>query len=283
MRLVSFLRPDGTASFGTAVDDAVLDAGGVVSDRFADLKAVLASDAASQLAGVGDALPLDSVTFLPPIPNPEKILCVGLNYLPHILESGRPHPEYPSFFTRYPSSVVGHNVPLERPRASREFDYEGELAVVIGKDGRHIAEADAWDHIAGYSCFNEGSIRDYQNHTTQFWPGKSFERSGSMGPWLVTPDEVGDIMKQSLTTRVNGNVEQHTPISDLAIGIPEIIAYASTVLTLRAGDIIVTGTPGGVGRYRKPQLYLEPGMDVEVEITGVGLLRNEVTDEPPIG
>lgn len=280
MRLASFLRPDGTPSFGTAVDDAVLDAGSVVSDRYPDLKSVLAHEAARQINGVGDPLPLDSVTFLPPVPNPEKILCVGLNYLPHILESGRPHPEYPSFFTRYPSSVVGHNVPIERPRASREFDYEGELALVIGRDGRHISEADAWEHIAGYSCFNEGSIRDYQNHTTQFWPGKSFERSGSMGPWLVTPDEVGDIMEQSLTTRVNGNVEQHTPISDLAIGIPEIIAYASTVLTLRAGDIIVTGTPGGVGRYRNPQLFLEPGMDVEVEITGVGLLRNEVTDEP---
>ena len=170
-------------------------------------------------------------------------------------------------------------MPIERPRASREFDYEGELALVIGRDGRHIAAADAWDHIAGYACVNEGSVRDYQNHTTQFWPGKSFERSGAMGPWLVTPDEVGDIREQVLTTRVNGNVEQNAPISDLAIGIPEIIAYASTVTTLRAGDVIVTGTPGGVGRYRKPQLFLEPGMDVEVEITGVGCLRNGVIDE----
>ena len=279
MRLASFICPDGTQSFGTAVDGAVLDAGAVLGERFPDLKAVLAAGTADVLEGVGEAIALDQVTLLPPIPNPEKILCVGLNYLPHILESGRPHPEYPSFFTRYPSSVVGHNVPIERPRASREFDYEGELALVIGKDGRHISENDAWDHIAGYSCFNEGSIRDYQNHTTQFWPGKSFERSGSMGPWLVTPDEVGDVMEQTLTTRVNGNVEQFTPISDLAIGLPEIIAYASTVLTLRAGDVIVTGTPGGVGRYRKPQLFLEPGMDVEVEISGVGLLRNEVVDE----
>ena len=279
MRLASFIRPDGTQSFGTSVDGAMLDAGAVLGERFPDLKAVLAAGAADELEGVGEAIALDQVTLLPPIPNPEKILCVGLNYLPHILESGRPHPEYPSFFTRYPSSVVGHNVPIERPRASREFDYEGELALVIGKDGRHISENDAWDHIAGYSCFNEGSIRDYQNHTTQFWPGKSFERSGSMGPWLVTPDEVGDVMEQTLTTRVNGNVEQFTPISDLAIGLPEIIAYASTVLTLRAGDVIVTGTPGGVGRYRKPQLFLEPGMDVEVEISGVGLLRNEVVDE----
>jgi 2-keto-4-pentenoate hydratase/2-oxohepta-3-ene-1,7-dioic acid hydratase in catechol pathway len=282
MRLASFTRPDGTSSYGTADDTTIRDAGAELSGKYADLKAVLAAGATATLEGVGDPLPLSSVTLLPPVPNPEKILCIGLNYLPHILESGRPHPEYPSIFTRFPSSIVGHGVAIERPRASREFDYEGELALVIGKDGRHIAEDDAWDHIAGYSCFNEGSIRDYQNHTTQFWPGKSFERSGSMGPLLVTPDEVGDIREQTLTTRVNGNVEQHAPISDLAIGIPEIIAYASTVLTLRAGDVIVTGTPGGVGRYRKPQLFLEPGMVVEVDIGPVGCLRNDVVDEAPL-
>lgn len=279
MQLVSFTRPDGAASFGTLVGDQVLDVKAALGERFDDLKAVLAAGAVDQLKGAGAALALDSVTLLPPVPNPEKIICVGLNYLPHILESGRPHPDYPSLFTRYPSSIVGHGTPIERPRASREFDYEGELAFVIGKDGRHIPEADAWDHIAGFACFNEGSVRDYQNHTTQFWPGKSFERSGSMGPALVTRDAVGDIRDQTLTTRVNGNVEQQAPISDLAIGIPEIIAYASTVLTLRAGDIIVTGTPGGVGRYRKPQLFLEPGMTVEVEITNVGTLRNGVIDE----
>lgn len=280
MRLASFLRPDGTATYGTAEGDMLRDAGAVLGDRYPDLKSVLAAGATRDLKGVGEAIPAAGITFLPPVPNPEKILCIGLNYLPHILESGRPHPEYPSIFTRYPASIVGHGTPIERPRASREFDYEGELALVIGTDGRHIAEADAWDHIAGYACFNEGSVRDYQNHTTQFWPGKSFERSGAMGPHLVTPDEVGDILAQTLTTRVNGNVEQNAPISDLAISIPEIIAYASTVLTLRAGDIIVTGTPGGVGRYRKPQLFLEPGMSVEVEITNVGTLVNGVIDEP---
>lgn len=279
MRLASFIRPDGSRSYGTAEDGHVLDAGAALAGKYPDLKAVLAAGEARELQGLGEALPCDAITFLPPVPNPDKILCVGLNYLPHILESGRPHPEYPSLFTRYPSSVVGHGVPIVRPKASREFDYEGELAFVIGRDGRHIAEADAWDHIAGYACFNEGSVRDYQNHTTQFWPGKSFEQSGAMGPWLVTPDEVGDIRDQTLTTRVNGNMEQHAPISDLAIGIPEIIAYASTVLTLTAGDIIVTGTPGGVGRYRKPQLFLEPGMSVEVEISKVGCLRNEVAQE----
>lgn len=279
MRLASFKRPDGTTSFGTVTETGLLDAGAALDGRYGDLKSILAAGAVAELKGFGTPLAMEDVTLLPPIPNPEKILCVGLNYLPHILESGRQKPEYPSIFTRYPASIVGHGTPIERPRVSREFDYEGELALVMGRDGRHIAEADAWDHIAGYACFNEGSVRDYQNHTTQFWPGKSFERSGAMGPWIATPDEVGDIREQTLTTRVNGAIEQQAPISDLAIGIPEIIAYVSTVLTLRAGDIIVTGTPGGVGRYRKPQLFLEPGMSVEVEISNVGRLRNEVIDE----
>lgn len=279
MKLVSFLRADGTAGYGTAEGDMVRDAGAALGDAFPDLKSVLAAGAVARLQGLGDALAMDSVTMLPPVPNPDKVLCIGLNYLPHILESGRPHPQHPSIFTRYPESLVGHGVPLERPSASREFDYEGELAVVIGKAGRHIAAQDAQSHILGYSIANEGSVRDYQNHTTQFWPGKSFERSGSLGPWIVTSDEVGDITRQTLTTRVNGNVEQHTPISDLAIGIPEIIAYASTVITLRPGDVILTGTPGGVGRYRKPQLFLEPGMSVEVEVTGIGTLVNGIVDE----
>jgi 2-keto-4-pentenoate hydratase/2-oxohepta-3-ene-1,7-dioic acid hydratase in catechol pathway len=279
MRLVSFLRADGTASYGTCDGDMVRDAGATLSGRYADLRAVLAAGAVAELDGVGNALPLASVTLLPPIPNPEKILCIGLNYLPHILETGRAKPEYPSIFTRYPDSVVGHGTPLTRPKASHKFDYEGELAVIIGKTARHVAAENAWDVIAGYSCFNDGSIRDYQNHTTQFWPGKSFERSGSFGPWIVTADAVGDITAQTLTTRVDGNVEQHTPISDMAIGIPDLIAYASTVTTLKPGDVIATGTPGGVGNHRKPQLFLAPGMNVEVEITNVGTLSNGVIDE----
>lgn len=279
MKLVSFLRPDGSASYGTSDGAVVYDAGAEMGAGFPDLKSVLRAGAVARLSGVGAALPLAAVTLLPPVPNPDKILCIGLNYLPHILESGRPHPTHPSIFTRYPESLVGHGQPLVRPRASREFDYEGELAVVIGKAGRHIPEGQAAAHVLGYSILNEGSVRDYQNHTTQFWPGKSFERSGSMGPWIVTADEVGDITAQHLTTRVNGNVEQHTPISDLAIGIAAIIAYASTVITLQPGDVIATGTPGGVGRYRKPQLFLEPGMAVEVEITGIGTLSNGIVDE----
>lgn len=279
MRLVSFERADGTRSYGTVDGRAVLDAGAVLGGRFPDLAAVLAAGEVGHLRGLGPELALEAVRLLPPIPAPGKILCIGLNYLPHILETGRARPEKPSIFTRYADSLVGHGAPLVRPAASTKFDYEGELAVVIGKAGRHIAESDAWDHIAGYAGFNDGSIRDYQNHTTQFWPGKNFERSGSFGPWIVTPDEVGDITAQRLTTRVNGMVVQDTPISDLAIGIPALIAYASTVTTLHPGDVIATGTPGGVGNHRKPQLFLEPGMTVEVEITNVGVLSNGVIDE----
>jgi 2-keto-4-pentenoate hydratase/2-oxohepta-3-ene-1,7-dioic acid hydratase in catechol pathway len=274
MRLVSFLRPGGGTGYGTTDGTRILDAAAVLGDRYPDLRAVIAADALGELEGTGPALVLSDVTLLPPIPAPEKILCIGLNYLPHILETGRDKPEKPTIFTRYPDSVVGHGSPLICPSASDKFDYEGELAVIIGKPGRHIAEADTWDHIAGYSCFNDGSIRDFQGHTTQFWPGKNFEGSGGFGPWMVTPDEVGDITAQSLTTRVNGNVEQHTPISDMAITIPELIAYASTVTTLKPGDVIATGTPGGVGNHRKPQLFIRPGTVVEVEISGVGTLSN---------
>ena len=208
-----------------------------------------------------------------------KFICIGLNYMSHIKETGRDKPTYPSIFTRYPSSIVGHGTPLVRPKVSDKFDYEGELAVIIGKACRHVSTEAAQDVIAGYTCFNDGSIRDFQVHTTQFWPGKSFEASGAMGPWIATADEVGDVTKQTLTTRINGNVEQQAGIDDLAITIPEMIAYLSQILTLQPGDVIATGTPGGVGRFREPQLYLEPGMTAEIEITGIGTLSNGIVDE----
>lgn len=279
MRLVSFKKADGTTSYGTCDGTMIRDAGAELSGAYADLRAVLAAGAAAELEGKGPELAMSDVTLLSPVPNPDKIICIGLNYMSHINETGRDKPKHPSIFTRYPSSVLGHDVPLVRPKASHDFDYEGELAVVIGKEGRHISQEDAWDHIAGYSCFNDGSIRDYQIHTSQFWPGKSFDNSGSMGPWLVTCDEIADITSAQLTTRVNGNVEQQSTVDDLAITIPEIIAYCSTVTTLLPGDVIATGTPGGVGKFRKPQLYLEPGMTCEVEIDGIGILRNGVVDE----
>lgn len=279
MRLVSFTTKSGQKSYGTVEGDIVLDAGAVLKERFSDLRAVLEENAVQELAGKGEAIALTDVTLLPPIGNPEKILCVGLNYTSHIEETGRPRPAQPALFTRYPSSLIGHDQPLIRPKASHEFDYEGELVVIIGKSGRHISKDDAMSHVAGYTCMNEGSIRDYQIHTSQFWPGKSFEASGSIGPWIVTADEITDITQETVTTRINGEIVQQARFDDLAFSIPEIIAYISTVITLIPGDVIATGTPGGVGKFRKPQLYLVPGMVAEVEITGIGALINSVADE----
>jgi 2-keto-4-pentenoate hydratase/2-oxohepta-3-ene-1,7-dioic acid hydratase in catechol pathway len=279
MRLVSFVHGDGRQSYGTTDGETLHDAGAVLGGRWADLGAVLAAGAVADLDGAGPTLPLAAVRLLPPLVRPGRILCIGLNYLPHILETGRPRPQYPSIFTRDPASVVGHGAALVRPRASRRFDYEGELAVVIGKAGRHIDAAAAWGHVAGYACFNDGSIRDFQNHTPQYWPGKNFEKSGAFGPWIVTAEAAGDITARTLTTRIDGAVVQQSPIADLAFGIPDLIAYASTVTTLNPGDVIATGTPGGVGNHRTPQLFLEPGMTVAVEIDGIGTLANGVIDE----
>lgn len=280
MRLVSFKRPDGTASYGIMQGDKIKDCGDALSATYPDMRAVMTAGATAELeTAEGPLLDLGDVTLLSPLPNPDKIICIGLNYLSHIKETGREKPKYPSIFTRYPSSVLGHDVPLIRPKVSEKFDYEGELAVIIGKEGRHIAEADAWDYVGGYAPFNDGSIRDYQIHTSQFWPGKSFDDTGSMGPWIVTPDEIDNIGDAHLQTRVNGMTVQDTLINDLAITIPEIIAYCSTVTKLLPGDILVTGTPGGVGRFREPPLYMKEGDVCEVEISGIGLLSNPIVDE----
>lgn len=281
MRVCSYLMADGGSSYGVVDGEAIVDAGARMRARFADLRAVLDADALDELrSGTGgERLALSAVTLLPPVANPDKILCIGLNYQTHIRETGRDAPQKPSIFTRYPSSIVGHGVDLVRPKASVWFDFEGELAVVIGKRGRAIPAASAYEHVAGYSCFNDGSIRDFQRHTTQFWAGKNFDRSGSLGPWLVTADEFGDPAARSMTTRLNGEVMQSTPISDLAFDVPALIAYISTVTELLPGDIIATGTPSGVGLFREPKLFLKPGDRVEVEITGIGVLANSIVDE----
>ena len=219
---------------------------------------------------------MSDVTLLSPVPNPDKIICIGLNYMTHIKETGRDKPAKPSIFTRYPSSVVGHEQPLIRPEASDWFDYEGELAVIIGKPGRNIDPQDAMSHVGGYSCFNDGSIRDYQRHTSQFWAGKNFDDSGSMGPWLVTADELTAPDAQTMETRLNGEVVQSTPIADLAFNISELIAYLSIVTKLLPGDVIATGTPSGVGFFRDPKLFMKPGDRVEVEISGIGTLANPI-------
>ncbi len=207
-----------------------------------------------------------------------RILCVGVNYRPHIKEMGRQIPDYPVVFVRFPESLVGPGEAIVRPRVSEQFDFEGEVAVVIGKPARHVSRDDAYEYIAGYRCFMDGSIRDWQRHTPQFTAGKNFDRSGAIGP--VTPaDEIADPAALQLTTRVNGELMQEGCVADLVFDIPALVEYCSTFTELRPGDVIATGTPGGVGAARTPPVWLRDGDVVEVEITDVGILRNPVRDE----
>ena len=279
MKLVSYTIGDN-ASYGIWRDDGIVDLPARVAGAGSTLRSIL--DRLDDVRPYADAAPdhaHDAVELLPPVPDPKKILCVGLNYKSHIAETGRDAPAYPILFPRYPDSLVGAGQDLVRPRASTDFDYEGELAFVIGRGGRHIAAADALDHVAGFACFNDGSIRDWQRHTTQFMPGKSFWRSGSFGPWLVTPDEVGEIGPLKLTTRLNGEVMQQASLDDLLFGVPDLIAYLSTILPVEPGDVVATGTTGGVGLFRQPQVWMKPGDRVEVEIDRLGVLSNGIADE----
>jgi 2-keto-4-pentenoate hydratase/2-oxohepta-3-ene-1,7-dioic acid hydratase in catechol pathway len=210
--------------------------------------------------------------------SPKKILCVGVNYRPHIEEMGRDVPEFPVVFTRFASSLVGNDEPVIRPQVSEQFDFEGELAIVIGTTARHVPRDRALDYVGGYCCFLDGSVRDWQRHTMQFTAGKNFEQSGAIGP-VVAADKVGDPTELELTTRVNGEVMQQGRIADLVFDIPYLVEYCSTFTRLEPGDVIATGTPGGVGAARTPPVWLRDGDVVEVEIPGVGLLRNPVRDE----
>jgi 2-keto-4-pentenoate hydratase/2-oxohepta-3-ene-1,7-dioic acid hydratase in catechol pathway len=224
-------------------------------------------------------IPLSSVTLEPVLPNPDKILCVGLNYENHRKETGRDEVAHPTIFTRFANTQVGHGAAMIRPRASSHFDYEGELALVIGKPGRAIRKEDAFNHIAGYACYNDGSVRDWQRHTIQFTPGKNFMGTGAFGPYLVTPDEIGPLADLRLMTRLNGVTVQETTLGEMIFDIPTIIAYCSAFTRLEIGDVIVTGTPGGVGAKRNPPLWMKHGDTVEIEIDRVGLLSNPVVDE----
>ncbi|MCP3734252.1 fumarylacetoacetate hydrolase family protein [Sphingomonas sp. RP10(2022)] len=278
MKLVSFLA-GGRPGYGIVTDAGIVDAGARLPDR-PDLASLLADPGPlAALAGAPADHALADVTLLPPIPDSRRIICIGLNYKTHIAETGHEPPAHPILFPRYPDSLVGADAPLVRPRVSERFDFEGELAVVIGRPGRHIAAADALAHVAGYACFNDGSIRDFQRHTSQFLPGKNFAASGSFGPWLVTPDEVGDVGALQLTTRLNGEIVQQTGIDDLLFDVPALIAYVSQIWEVRPGDVIATGTTGGVGAARKPPLWMKPGDRVEVAIDRLGTLANTVVEE----
>lgn len=281
MKLATF-KIGARSTWGVIVGEDALDVGAVLGDRFASLKAVLAADALAQVEAAlpqAPRHPLSALTWLPVIPDANKVLCIGLNYEMHRLETGRAVVEHPTVFTRFADSQIGHLADIVRPRVSQHLDFEGELAIIIGKPGRYISREDAWSHIAGYACYNEGSIRDFQRHTHQFTPGKNFPGTGGFGPWMMTPDEAGDITTMKLQTRLNGTVVQEALISQMIFDIPCQIEYCSSFTRLEPGDVIVTGTPGGVGAKRTPPLWMKPGDVVEVEIDRLGLLRNGVVDE----
>jgi len=282
MKLTSYTRK-GQVGFGAVVDNGIVDltnklAKGVTSLKQA-ISADLLSSAAAYIEGKHPDFSFSDISHMPVIPDPSKILCVGLNYEKHKKETNRPDVEFPTIFTRFADSQVGHRQAMIKPDVSERFDYEGEMAVIIGKGGRNIPEDKALDHVAGYACYNEGSIRDYQRHTFQFTPGKTFPGTGAFGPYMVTADEVGDYTKMPIQTRLNGKVMQDAMLSDLIFPVPVLISYISQFTPLAPGDVIVSGTPGGVGDKREPPVYLFPGDTVEVEIGCLGTLVNPIMSE----
>jgi 2-keto-4-pentenoate hydratase/2-oxohepta-3-ene-1,7-dioic acid hydratase in catechol pathway len=281
MKLVSFQR-DGIEGWGAVIGDGVVDMSARLGRRFPNLRSALAAEAldivARELMGASPDFALASVTMLPPIPDPDKIICIGLNYRAHVSEGGGKLPQFPSLFTRFADTLVAHGAAIVQPKVSSELDYECELALVIGKPGRHIPRGDAMDHVAGYSCFNDASVRDYQiAHSLP--AGKNFFATGGFGPWLVSADEIPDPGQLDLRTLLNGLEVQHGNTSDLIFDIPAIISYISGFTPLAAGDVISTGTPEGVGFVRKPPLWLKPGDIVEIEVEKIGVLRNPVVAE----
>lgn len=282
MKLISY-QYNGIDSYGAVLGDRVIDLREVFSGRAADLKTLIAAGLLAEAAAAAEkaraTLPLSEVQLLPVIPNPGKIVCVGLNYGDHVRETGREITEKPTLFLRVAESQVAHGEAIVMPPESGKLDYEGEIAIVIGNGGRRIAEAEAWNHIAGYACYNDGSIRDWQTATPQWTAGKNFWRTGGFGPWMVTRDEIKDDQVMTLVTRLNGQEMQRTTTDKLIHSIPRQIAHISAFMPLAAGDVIVTGTPGGVGAKRTPPVWMKPGDVVEVEVDAIGILRNTVRAE----
>ncbi|WHY85761.1 fumarylacetoacetate hydrolase family protein [Neobacillus novalis] len=280
MKLASFSYGN-TESFGIFTDGGVIDLKKRLDNKYEDLKSFIEKSGAEGINISTDQIDytLEQISFLPVIPNPKKIVCVGLNYHAHIDEVGVQKAEFPIIFLRVPNSQIGHQNDLILPKESFRFDYEGEIAVIIGKSGRRIKQEEALDYVAGYSCYNDGSIRDWQLRTQQWGPGKNFDGTGAFGPWMVTKDEIKDGEVLTLETRLNGEVMQRSSTDKLIFSIPELIAFISTFTTLNPGDVIVTGTPGGVGDKRNPQIYLKDGDKVEVEVSKIGTLSNKVKAE----
>jgi 2-keto-4-pentenoate hydratase/2-oxohepta-3-ene-1,7-dioic acid hydratase in catechol pathway len=279
MKLASY-RLDGEDTFGAVVGDGVVTLGGR-NARHPTLRDALAANAHGELgaaaAGKTPDHKLSRIAFLPVIPNPAKILCVGINYRDHAAETGRDTISNPQIFLRLVNTLVGHEGQMIRPKVSTNFDFEGELTAIIGKGGRHIKESDALSHVAGYTCFVDGSVRDWQKHSVT--SGKNFIGTGPLGPWMVTADEIPDPTKLTLMTRLNGQEMQRSGTDMLIYSVARIISYVSDFTPLEPGDVIATGTPAGVGHRRTPPVGVKAGDVLEVEITGVGTLRSRIVDE----
>jgi 2-keto-4-pentenoate hydratase/2-oxohepta-3-ene-1,7-dioic acid hydratase in catechol pathway len=278
MRLTSFTH-GGRAGFGAVLGEEIADLAGLLPGAPGRLRDALALDPALLRAALPGAprLKLAQVALRPPIPDPDKIVCVGINYRSHAGETGRAVTETPSLFIRLARTLVAPGGTILRPRVSTHLDFEGELAVVVGRGGRHIPRAEALAHVAGYACFNDASVRDWQKQSVT--AGKNFEATAPFGPWIVTADEIPDPAALTLETRLNGQVVQHAPVSALIHDVPALIAYVSGFTRLEPGDVIATGTPEGVGSRRVPPLWMQAGDVVEVEISGIGTLRNTVAEE----
>lgn len=274
MRFASVVH-DGKPDWGFVEGGELALLGG----HWPSLRDAIAADClaeAKSRARSAPRLPLASMKWRPLIDQPAKIICVGLNYESHRRETGRAVVQNPTVFTRFADSQTAHEAPILMPAVSEKLDYEGELAVIIGKGGRSIPADKALEHVAGYSCYNDGSVRDWQAHTIQFTPGKNFPETGAFGPWMVTPDEFGPLGPQRLQTRLNGQVMQDALLDDMIFPVPRLIEYISTFTALSPGDVIVSGTPGGVGAKREPPVFMKVGDRVEVEIDGIGTLVNSV-------
>ena len=287
MRLAAF-EHQGTARLGLVEGDSVIDLADAAPDLPRDLVGLIrAGTAAFEAAGKAGRISrpgarhaLKGLKFLPPIANPGKIICLGLNYADHAAEGGHAKPEYPSFFMRCTTSLAAHGEALLRPLCSEKFDYEAELVAVVGRRARHVRKEDAFAYIAGYSCFNDGSIRDYQRKTSQWTIGKNFDKTGGFGPWFVTSDELPPgAAGLTIQSRLNGQVMQHANTSHMLVPVAETVELLTECLTLEPGDLLVMGTPAGVGHARKPPVWMKAGDTIEIEIEKIGVLSNTIADE----
>ncbi len=279
MKLASFVH-QGIRSYGIVKADGVINLGQRLGDRYGDLKSLLAANAlneAQQLNGETPDIRFDDLQFLPVIDNPAKILCVGMNYAEKRKEFDQHNPA-PTLFVRFADSQTGHNAPVLKPRHSSEFDYEGELAVIIGKGGEDISREEALSHVAGYSCYMDGSARDWQH--TWFTAGKNWRQTGAFGPWMTTADEIPDPHQLAIRTWLNGRMVQDDNTASMIHKVAELIEYISTFTSLTPGDVIITGSPGGVGKKRNPPLFMQAGDRIEVEIENIGHLSNVIIDAP---